>query len=63
MPPKRDEMILWTGYFDLRLSRSEGRRVPKDASIPKPTLEALVWAARSTGLRKMRKEPDFLQTC
>ena len=58
MPPKRDEMILWTGYFDLRLSRSEGRRVPKDASIPKPTLEALVWAARSTGLRKMRQEPD-----
>ncbi len=38
MAAKRDEMTLWTGYFDSRLSRSNGRRVPKQASIPKPTL-------------------------
>ncbi len=51
-------MILWTGYFDSRLSRSDGRRVPKEASIPKPTLESVVWAARSAGIRKMRQEPE-----
>ena len=58
MAAKREEMILWTGYFDSRLSRSDGRRVPKEASIPKPTLESVVWAARSAGIRKMRQEPD-----
>ncbi len=58
MAAKRDEMTLWTGYFDSRLSRSNGRRVPKKASIPKPTLESVVWAARSAGIRKMRQEPE-----
>ncbi|MBR79289.1 MAG: hypothetical protein CMA88_00670 [Euryarchaeota archaeon] len=58
MAAKRDEMTLWTGYFDSRISRSEGRRVPREASIPKPTLEAVVWAARSLGIRKMRQEPE-----
>ena len=58
MAAKRDEMTLWTGYFDSRLSRSNGRRVPKQASIPKPTLESVVWAARSAGIRKMRQEPE-----
>ena len=58
MAAKRDEMTLWTGYFDSRLSRSNGRRVPKQASIPKPTLESVVWAARSAGVRMMRQEPE-----
>ena len=58
MAAKREEMTLWTGYFDSRLSRSKGRRVPKEASIRKPTLESVVWAARSTGIRKMRQEPE-----
>ena len=58
MAAKREEMTLWTGYFDSRLSRSDGRRVPKEASIPKPTLESVVWAARSTGIRKMRQESE-----
>jgi len=58
MAAKREEMILWTGYFDSKLSRSDGRRVPKEASIPKPTLESVVWAARSAGIRKMRQEPE-----
>ena len=54
----KEEMPLWTGYFDSRLSRADGRRVPKKASIPKPTLESVVWAARSAGIRKMRQEPE-----
>ena len=58
MAAKRDEMTLWTGYFDSKLSRSEGRRVPRSSSIPKPTLEAVAWAARSAGVRKMRQEPE-----
>ena len=30
----------------------------KGTSIPKPTLESIVWAARSAGVRKMRQEPE-----
>jgi len=49
-------MTLWTRYFDSKLSRSEGRRVPKEASIPNPSLDALVWAARDVGLSKMKRD-------
>ena len=59
MASKGEEMILWTRYFDSKLTRSQGRRVPKIASIPNPTLETLVWAARTSGIRKMRQEPDI----
>ena len=41
MASRKDEMWVWTGYFDSRLSRSEGRRVPKEAAISTPTLEAV----------------------
>ena len=42
MASKGEEMILWTRYFDSKLTRSQGRRVPKIASIPNPTLETMV---------------------
>jgi signal recognition particle subunit SEC65 len=58
MASRPDEMTLWTRYFDARLSRSAGRRVSKQASIPSPTLDSVVWAARSSGIRKMRQEPE-----
>ncbi|MEE2651030.1 MAG: signal recognition particle subunit SRP19/SEC65 family protein [Candidatus Thermoplasmatota archaeon] len=58
MASRPDEMTLWTRYFDARLSRSDGRRVPKQASIPGPTLDSVVWAARSAGIRTMRQEPE-----
>ena len=49
-------MTLLTLYLDSKLSRSEGRRVPKEASIPNPSLDALVWAARDVGLSKMKRD-------
>ena len=52
------KMTLWTGYFDSKLTRSSGRRVAKDASIPQPSLDALAWAAKKAGIRKMKKQPD-----
>lgn len=51
-------MWVWTGYFDSRLSRSQGRRVPKEAAIPTPTLETVAWAARDAGITRMRKKPE-----
>ena len=52
------KMTVWTGYFDSRVSRSGGRRVAKDASIPQPTLDAVAWAANKVGIRKMKKQPE-----
>jgi signal recognition particle subunit SEC65 len=43
------KMRIWTRYFDSKLSRSNGRRVPKEASI---------WAARDAGISKMKREED-----
>ena len=58
MPHDPSKMILWTGYFDSKLSRSAGRRVPKEASVPKPNLEAVAWAAKAVGISKMKRDTD-----
>ena len=58
MPHDPSKMSIWTGYFDSRLSRSAGRRVPKEASAPNPTLEPVAWAAKAVGISKMKRETD-----
>ena len=58
MTADKSKMTLWTRYFDSKLSRSEGRRVPKEASIPNPSLDAIVWAARDVGLSKMKRDTE-----
>ena len=51
-----DRLVLWPGYFNSKVSRRSGRRVPKESSVPNPDLENLAWAARQSGLRKMKRE-------
>ena len=51
-------MTIWTGYFDSRTSRRSGRRVPRDASVPRPSLDQIAMAARSAGITKMRRDQD-----
>ena len=46
---------IWTGYFDSRLTRGQGRRVNRNCSIPNPNLEQLAYAAKSLGIRKMKR--------
>ncbi|MEC9119835.1 MAG: signal recognition particle subunit SRP19/SEC65 family protein [Candidatus Thermoplasmatota archaeon] len=58
MSSRKDEMWVWTGYFDSRLSRSQGRRVSKEAAIPTPNLETVAWAARAAGITRMRRKPE-----
>ncbi len=50
-----ERMVLWPLYFDIRRSRSEGRRVPKNAAVPSPTLDDLARTARSLGIRVKRE--------
>ena len=58
MPHDPSKMSLWTGYFDSKLSRSSGRRVPREASVPNPTLETVAWAAKSVGISKMKRDAE-----
>ena len=58
MTADKSKMTLWTSYFDSKLSRSEGRRVPKEASIPGPSLDSIVWAAREVGISKMKRDTE-----
>ena len=58
MPHDPSKMSLWTGYFDSKLSRSAGRRVPREASVPNPTLETVAWAAKSVGISKMKRDAE-----
>lgn len=51
-----DRLCVWPGYFDMKASRRNGRRVPKDSSVLKPNLEGLFTAARQVGLKKIKRE-------
>lgn len=43
-------IVLWPSYFDLRVSRDEGRKVPKKDSVDAPTAGMLFEAVKSLGL-------------
>ena len=51
-----DRIVVWPGYFDSKVSRRSGRRVSKDRAVTNPTLDGLAYAARSAGIRKMKRE-------
>ena len=52
--------ILWPEYFDSNLSRADGRRMPKELSIPSPNVEDIFKVARKLGLSPvLEKERSF----
>ncbi|HMF31785.1 MAG TPA: signal recognition particle subunit SRP19/SEC65 family protein [Candidatus Lokiarchaeia archaeon] len=46
---KKSKTIYWLAYFDKRLTRAEGRRLPKNEAVEKLTIEQLATAARALG--------------
>ncbi len=56
MEHNSDKVALWPGYFNSKSTRTAGRRVPVDSSVPNPDLEGLLWAARKVGITKMKRE-------
>ena len=55
-----DRIAVWPGYFDAKVSRRSGRRVPRDSSVLKPDLEGLFIASRALGLKKIKREEKIL---
>lgn len=56
MEHNSDKIALWPGYFNSKLTRNSGRRVPIDSSVPNPDLDGLLWASRKVGITKMKRE-------
>ena len=48
---KRDQIVIWVDYFNSRLGRRQGRRVPVSLAARNPTLDDLRKAAEAIGLR------------
>jgi signal recognition particle subunit SRP19 len=43
-------IVLWPAYFDLRLSRAQGRRIPKKEAVEAPTAQMLFEAVKQLQL-------------
>ncbi|MHA1294434.1 MAG: signal recognition particle subunit SRP19/SEC65 family protein [Promethearchaeota archaeon] len=49
MRSRKPFLIFWPQYFDLKRSRGDGRRLPKNLAIEKVTPEDIAKAARRLG--------------
>lgn len=47
----RRPLVIYPRYFDLRYTRVQGRRLPAAEAVRNPTLDEIVHAARSHGLK------------
>ncbi len=45
------KIVLWPSYFDGKLMKKMGRRVPKKLAVNSPTVEELASAAKSIDLK------------
>ena len=43
------ENVLWPAYFDASLTRSEGRRVPRELAVEEPTVDEIADAVQQVG--------------
>lgn len=48
---RKNEVLLWPVYFDSSKSRSIGRRLPKNLSVPSPNIAMLEKAVKNLGLK------------
>ena len=50
-----DRIVIWPEYFDVNLTRNEGRRVPKDLAVSSPSTDDVFRACR-----KLKLDPEIL---
>ncbi|MFB6267160.1 MAG: signal recognition particle subunit SRP19 [Halodesulfurarchaeum sp.] len=43
------ENIIWPAYLDATLTRSEGRRIPRDVAVEDPTVDEIATAVQQVG--------------
>ncbi len=60
---RKDVFIIYPEYFDSKLTRREGRRVPLSFAVPTPKLEELTSIARKLGWRVSVEENAAYPRC
>ncbi len=46
---KKDGLVIWPAYFDIKNSRDGGRRVPKELAVHHPSADDLLQACKNLG--------------
>jgi len=60
---KSSYFILWPEYFDKRLSRKMGRRVPLSIAVSRPTVSEIAEAAKALGYKVILQEEKSYPKC
>ena len=47
----KGKLRIWPAYFDIRYSRSKGRRIPREKAVRDPKIEDIEKAALKLGLK------------
>ncbi|MDD5501868.1 MAG: signal recognition particle subunit SRP19/SEC65 family protein [Candidatus Thermoplasmatota archaeon] len=50
------KLVLWPAYFDVSISKEDGRRLPKALAVQNPTLDQIEKACKSLGLNPVRED-------
>lgn len=65
MPEKRDTIVIWPIYFDSTKTRSEGRMVSAEDSVPNPSVDDVITATLKAGIKpeidREKKHPSTWQ--
>ncbi|MCS7107488.1 MAG: signal recognition particle protein Srp19 [Acidilobaceae archaeon] len=56
---KGRRVVIWPSYLDEAASRGKGRRVAKELSVRRPTVEEIVQAAKLLGLNPQVEEKAY----
>jgi len=49
MRSRSERQVLWPAYFDVKLSRKDGRMVPKGSAVDEPKSEEILAAVKKCG--------------
>lgn len=66
MTGKKDTIVIWPIYFDSTKTRSQGRMVSAENSVPNPSVDDVIAATLKVGIKpeieREKKHPSTWQT-
>ncbi|MGC8572595.1 MAG: signal recognition particle protein Srp19 [Caldisphaera sp.] len=57
--PKEDKFVIWPAYLDSSLSRNNGRKIPKNKAVTKPSIEEIITVTKKLGLNPIIEEKKY----